>query len=95
MTAIVLTDKSAQRRRGLSILPLPTTSLISKIFKKDMLVSLLYSLDDPPLKLLEQAKDAVRGDRGDTEEGKPCKVLPPIKWGSFPAGLPGVRIPDR
>ena len=31
MTAMVLTDISGQRRRGLSILPLPTTSLISRI----------------------------------------------------------------
>ena len=38
-----------------------------------MLIALCYSLDDPPLKLLEQAEDAVRGDRGDTEESKPCE----------------------
>src|SRR5271157_5075957 len=38
-----------------------------------MLILSYYCLDDPLLKLLEQAEDAVRGDRGDTEEGKPCE----------------------
>src|SRR5208337_2840554 len=38
-----------------------------------MLALSRYCLDDPLLKLLEQADDAVRGDRGDTEEGKPCE----------------------
>src|SRR5271157_3123951 len=38
-----------------------------------MLILSYYCLDDPLLKLLEQAEDAVRGDRGDTQEGKPCE----------------------
>src|SRR5271157_2328060 len=38
-----------------------------------MLALSRYCLDDPLLKLLEQAEDAVRGDRGDTEEGNPCE----------------------